>query len=116
MVPVVKLWVRVMVPSMMPFPFLVEVMVSVFEPVDIEPVVMFTTLAEIWLASVTTDDASLFIVNVLNVVAPLTAAFKVPVICTVLVPGVKVPLLYQLPRSVCINEPAANVVDEPIVR
>lgn len=102
-VPVANVCVRVMVPKMIPLPVRVEVMVILFEPVSILPVVMFTVAAVISFDNVTVMvDVDLLMLRILNVVTPVIAALVVPVNCIVLVAGVKVPLFTQLCNRVCV--------------
>lgn|SRR6185312_377137 len=105
-----------MVPIIMPFPVRVLVMVILFEPVSILPLVMLRIGTEILFNKVTVEVAAdLFIVRILKVVTPPMVELLLPVNWTVLVEGVNVPLFTQLAKIVCVYEPPANVVNDEIV-
>ena len=91
-------------------------MVIVLAPVNNCPVVIFTVGALTLLCKVTlvADDA-LFMVRILKVVAPEIEDAVLPVKEIVLVPGVKLPLLVQLPLSVWVKLPALKVVPVAMV-
>src|SRR5262249_2518794 len=109
--------VLVIVPMMMPLPERVEVIVRVLLPVSILPLVIVTDVADtLLLRTRMFEEELLFTVNPLNVVAPETEASSTPMNCTVLVPGVNVPLLIQLPLSECEKVPPSNVTPLEIVR
>lgn len=115
--PVVKEWVRVMVPKIIPLPERVVVMIILFAPVNILPVVMFKVAAVASFNNVTVLVATdLFRVNTLKVVAPVIVALLAPVNCTVPDEGVKVPLFTQLRKMVWVNVPPANVVVREMVK
>ena len=99
-----------------PFPVLVVVMVTVFAPVSSVPRVMFSVATETLLNKVmVTVDEELFMVSILNVVAPLMVAFWVPKSSTVPDPAVKLPLLTQLLYTEWVKVPEIKVVPVPIV-
>ena len=108
--PVVKAWVLWILPRIMPLPVLVSVMVSVLVPVEMIPLVIFTMAAEILLCNtVVVVELLVLLVRILNVVAPLIVEAS-PKNCTVLVPGINVPLLVQLPYRECVYEEGLKVV------
>ena len=90
--PVEKSCVRVIVPRIIPLPVRVVVIVTLFKPVNILPVVMFTVAAVILLDKVTVlVDVVLLTLSILKVVSPEIVVLLLPVNCTVPVDGVKLP-------------------------
>lgn len=103
------------VPSIMPLPLRVVVMVSVLFPVFKLPAVIIMVDTLILFSNVTDEVADLLTVILLNVDTPEIEAFGAPVNWTILVPALKVPLLFQLPIIVWVKLPASNVVEVAIV-
>ena len=115
--PVVKACARCIFPRMIPFPVRVFVMVNVLAPVFIYPVVMFTVEALTLFNNVTTlADELLFIVNTLNVVAPVIVISFVPENMVVLVAAVNVPLFTRSLLIVCVKELASKLTAGSIVK
>src|SRR5436190_22489466 len=101
----------------MPFPVRSEVIVTLFGPVNIVPLVMFSVETPMSLPRVTTLlEDSLLRLSVPKVVAPNIAESAPPANCTEPVPGRKAPLFNQLPLRECVNEPPLNDVPAPIFR
>lgn len=109
--------VLVIVPSIMPLPVRVPVIVTVLDPPNILPAVILMVAALMLLFKVTVVVAVLlFTVRMLKAAPPVMLVFAVPLNVMVLVDGVNVPLFIQLPLMVCVNVAALNVTPGLIVK
>ena len=94
----------------MPFPVRLLVMVRVLAPVEILPLVMFTSPEVVLFNKLTTVNATdLLMVSVLKVLVPEMEEAVAPSIEIIELPAVKVPALLQFPLRICVFDPAANV-------
>ncbi len=103
------------VPSIIPGPVRVVVIVTEFAPVSIFPAVMFNVATLILLFRLTTLAVPLPTVSTLNVVAPDILASSVPFKESVDVDAENTPLFTKFPARLWVNVPASNVVPAPIV-